>query len=213
MTLSERIRKSYDDIEREIRRSEDPFEEPLNKLWRSDPLKIAELSGAQANENVIELSVLRWSMRFNWSDKSVICDSEAGGFITRLISLIYLTEAQGVPPCGEFVSYGAIEGGMFYQKNFSETVERDCLELYRSKEAAFLKACEEIGSFNFEERHFDFAYLPRFNIRIKIWPEDEEFDSRLSFQFDRRCTYYLNAFEVKMACVDLLNRISKIAGK
>jgi hypothetical protein len=194
-------------------KSQDPFAEPSSVLRESDAAAIAERSGVPFENGEFRLTVMRWEIRISHPDLGFRAPDFLSTYVIKLLAILYMANAQAIPLANQWVPYRELKDGMFYTKSFSDTVEERVCRRFGDDLEGMRAACEELGGREVEQGDLGMVVntFPRLPLLFIIWRGDEEFEPNARILFDASATSYLNAFELRMLCGEVVNRLMGIA--
>lgn len=193
-----------------------PFDEPARILRASDPATIAANSGSiwekgENGEGAFLVRVLGGEVSISYPALAVSAPEELDSFTVKLLTVIYLSRADGTSPSGKWVAYRELPGARFYEPVMRKSVEEplsaafgDDLEAFRSTSVS-LGGVEE----DFADASYSFDLLPLVRICFLLWRADEEFASRCQALFDSNCPRHLSAFDLRMGAQEISSRLIK----
>lgn len=204
----------------QTRKGENPFDEPSRRLRASDPAQVASKAGAEwepssPGEGDIVLPVLSGEARVAFPRVEVSAPQPIGTFCLKLLTLLYLANADGARPSGEWVSYRDLPGGRFYEPVVKRSVEEPLAARFGRDSEGFLNACGRARGRveGFGDASCSFALFPHVLIAVIIWLGDEEFPPRAQLLFDSNSTHHLNAFDLRMGAQEISSMLIKAAGE
>ncbi len=191
----------------------DPFEEPVRLLRQKDPETIAENAGATWGHHRLILPFLVWDISVEHPSISYEAPAPISGFTMKLLTLLYLNRSDGAGLACNWIPYRELNDGLFYAKNFHETVEERISGRFGSNPGELLSAAGKLGAEPVEQGDAGFIIrtYPRIPLLIILWGEDEEFPASCNVLFDASSTHYLNAFELKMLCLEVAGKMIAVA--
>ncbi len=191
-----------------------PFEEPSRYLLESDPNDVATKAGVKYEEGRFYIDFMEWEIQLTYPGLQFHLPEEINTFTIKLLTLLYLSRATGVPLANQWVPYRELKDGLFYARSFNKTVEQKIETLFGSDPEALRLAGARLGSREVEQGDVGLVLrtYPRISLLIILWVGDEEFPASASILFDANATDYLNVFELRMLAGEVVNRLSKYAG-
>lgn len=195
------------------RKEQDPFAEPSALLRKSRPGDIAERAGVPWDGKEFRIGFLRWSLYVSHPELSFRAPEFLNTFVMRLLTLLYLAHARAVPPANRWVPYRELKDGLFYAKSFQDTVEERLLRRFAGDLEGLREAGLELGARVVEQGDLGLVLktFPRLPLLFIIWRGDEEFEPSTRILFDASATNYLNAFELRMLCGEVVGRLINVA--
>jgi len=196
-----------------VRDKPDPFEEPSRRLRSRNPGELAESSGAHYSEGRLILPFLAWEIVLEHPSLDFWMPDFLCTYTLKLLTLLYLDRADGTPLASHWVPYRELSDGLFYSKNFSETVEERMRTRFAAEPESLLDAAVALGGEPVEQGDAGVMLrtFPRIPLLIILWKQDEEFPAACNILFDASSTHYLNAFELKMLSGEMASRIIAVA--
>jgi hypothetical protein len=197
----------------EKERPQDPFAEPSRIVAQSDPSDIAERAGISYENGVFRIPFMRWKLLISHPGLEFQAPEFLNTFVVKLLALLYMANAKAVPLANHWVPYRELKDGLFYAKSFSDTVEeRICLRFGNDLDA-LRSACQALGGREVDQGDLGVVIhtFPRLPVLIICWRGDEEFEPNARILFDESATNYLNAFELRMLCGEIVSRLIRIA--
>jgi hypothetical protein len=191
----------------------DPFAEPSNALRLSDPASIAERAGIPFEDGEFSLGFMRWEMRISHPDLAFEAPDFLNTYVIKLLATLYMANATAAPLANQWVPYRELKDGMFYAKSFSDTVEERVCRRFGEDLEGMRDACEKLGGRKVDQGDLGMVVdtFPRLPLLFIIWQGDDEFAPNARILFDASATDYLNAFELRMLCGEIVNRLMRIA--
>ncbi len=121
------------------------------------------------------------------------------------IILHYLTNADGMDLCGEWISYRELPDGMFYFRTIPGVLE-PVLDKYKNSAGDLVKRIEESGGHRSGDFNNGAVIYPfvNFPVLVIMDEESEEFEASLRVLFDRNGSHYIKTDVVKMILVYLV---------
>ncbi len=200
-------------MEEEHGRVQDPFAGPGAALRGSDPAEIAERAGIPLEGGEFRLSFLRWNIFVTHPDLTFRAPQFLDTYVIKLLAVLYMANARAVPLANRWVPYRELKDGLFYTRSFSDTVEERVCRRFGNDLDALRDACGKLGGREVDQGDLGMVVdtFPRLPLLFIIWRGDEEFEPNARILFDASATSYLNAFELRMLCGEVLNRLMRIA--
>lgn len=194
-------------------KAQDPFAEPSGALRDGDPADIAERAGISFEGGEFRLSFMRWNIYVSHPDLSFRAPEFLDTYVIKLLAVLYMANARATPLANQWVPYRELKDGLFYTKSFSDTVEERVCRRFGNDLEALREACEKLGGREVDQGDLGMVVntFPRLPLLFIIWRGDEEFEANARILFDASATSYLNAFELRMLCGEVLNRLIRIA--
>ena len=199
--------------DKETGRPRDPFAEPSAILRGSDPVEIAERTGVPFEEGEFRLSFMLWDLCLSYPDLVLRAPLCLDTYVVKLLALLYLVQARAAPPANRWVPYRELRDGLFYAKSFSDTVEDRVCRRFGDDLEGMRSACELLGGRAVDQGDLGMVVntFPRLPILLILWRGDEEFPPSARILFDASATDYLNAFELRMLCGEVVGRLIRVA--
>ncbi|MGQ9474822.1 MAG: DUF3786 domain-containing protein [Actinomycetota bacterium] len=195
------------------RKGTDPFAEPSAILRESDPGEVAERAGVPWDGREFRVSLMRWQLYVSHPELSFRAPEFLNTFVVRLLTLLYLARARAVPPANRWVPYRELQDGLFYAKSFADTVEERLLRRFANDLDALREAGQAMGGRLVEQGDLGMVLqtYPRLPLLFILWRGNEEFGPSARILFDASATNYLNAFELRMLCGEVVGRLIAMA--
>ncbi len=199
--------------EKEQGGAQDPFLEPSEVLRKGDPAEIAERAGLPFTDGEFRLSFMRWEIRIGFPDLSCEAPDFLATYVVKLLAILYMANSRATPLANQWVPYRELKDGMFYAKSFADTVEDRICRRFGEDFDGMRAACEALGGREVDQGDLGMVIktFPRLPLLFIIWRGDEEFPPNARILFDAAATEYLNAFELRMLCGEVVNRLIRIA--
>jgi hypothetical protein len=193
--------------------TKDPFVEPSKTIRERDPAEIAERAGIPYEGGEFKLSFLSWDIRVTHPDLTFQAPDFLDTYVIKLLVFIYMANARAEPLANQWVPYRELKDGLFYAKSFSDTVEDRVCRRFGDDMNAMRTACEALGGREVDQGDLGMVIntLPRLPLMFILWRGDEEFEANARILFDASATNYFNAFELRMLCGEVVNRLIRIA--
>lgn len=190
-----------------------PFEEPSRYLVGHDPGDVAEKAGVDFKDGAFEIPFLRWKISLSHPALSFEMPDFLNTFTVKLLTLLYLSRADGVPMANQWVPYRELPDGLFYSKSFADTVEERFKDRFDGDMASLVEAGTSLGCTTVSQGDAGLVFntFPRISLLLIYWQADEEFPASASILFDASASHYLNVFELKMLASEVVTRIISIA--
>lgn len=194
-------------------RPQDPFTEPSKIIRDSDPADLSERSGIPYENGEFGLSLMRWKLYISYPELAFRAPKFLDTFVIKLLALLYMANARAVPLANQWVPYRELKDGLFYTKSFSDTVEDRLCRRFGGDLEGMGMACEALGGREVDQGDLGLVIqtFSRLPILFILWRGDEEFEPNVRILFDASAASYLNAFELRMLCGEIANRLIRIA--
>ncbi len=194
-------------------KARDPFEEPSLALRESDAGDIAERTGIPYENGEFRLQIMRWEMFISHPELEFRLPVFLDTYVIKLLAILYMANSKAVPIANQWVPYRELKDGMFYTKSFTDTVEERVCRRFGDDLEGMQSACEKLGGRGVDQGDLGMVIntFPRLPLLFIIWRGDEEFEANARILFDLSATSYLNAFELRMLCGEVVNRLIGIA--
>jgi hypothetical protein len=194
-------------------RTQDPFAEPSRTLKARSAEEIAEKTGIPYGDGEFRLAIMRWEMRISHPELSFQAPAFLDTYVVKLLVVLYMANANAVPLANQWVPYRELKDGLFYTKSFSDTVEDRVCRRFGDDLEGMRAACIKLGGREVDQGDLGMVIntFPRLPLLFIIWRGDEEFAPNARILFDVSATSYLNAFELRMLCGEVVNRLIRIA--
>ncbi len=191
----------------------DPFEEPSRYLRSRDPEDVAERAGVSFSSGAFEIPFLRWSIGLTHPGLAFSMPDFLSTFTLKLLALLYLYRADGVPPSHQWIPYRELPDGLFYSSSFADTVEDRLKNRFDGGLQALVDAGGRLGGTRVSQGDAGMVFqaFPRINLLFIFWDSDEEFPASASILFDASAPHYLNVFELKMLASEVVSRLINAA--
>jgi len=191
----------------------DPFEEPARRLQARDPEDVAAKAGALWEEGRLVIPFLSWEISLGLPSISFKVPPFLDTFTLKLLTLLYLDRADGRAISNQWVPYRELPDGLFYAKSFNETVEARVAGRFGKDPQEFRSAIAKLGAEAVEQGDTGalLRSFPRIPLLFTLWKEDEEFPPSCNILFDASAGHYLNAFELKMLCLEIVGKVMSVA--
>ncbi len=193
--------------------SRDPFEEAAYRLRSLEPQRVAELTLVSLEDSRFLIPCLRWQIEVSFPSLEFTMPPFLKTFGLRLLTLLYLANASESRSAQEWVPYRELKDGLFYSKNFSETMESRIASRFGGDLEAFSKSALELGGRPVDQGDAAFAFrmFPALPILVILWSDSEEFPADCRILFDRAATDRLSVFDLKMLSGELLSLLFKVS--
>ncbi len=194
-------------------RAKDPFAEPSKVIRERDPVEIAEKVGVPFENGRFRLSFLRWDLYLTHPELDLDGPDFLNTYVIRLLAVLYLAAAKGVALANQWVPFRELKDGLFYAKSFTDTVEDRICRRFGEDMEGMRAACEALGGREVDQGDLGMVVdtFPRLPLLFILWRGDEEFAPNARILFDMSATAYLNAFELRMLCGEIANRLIRVA--
>lgn len=199
--------------ENEGGKTRDPFFEPSGILRQNDAAAIAERAGIPYADGEFRLSFMRWEIRVSHPELDFHAPECLDTYVIKLLAVLYMANAAATPLANQWVPYRELKDGLFYTKSFSDTVEERVCRRFGDDLEGMRAACEKLGAREVDQGDLGMVIntFPRLPLLFIMWRGDEEFTPNARILFDAAATSYLNAFELRMLCGEVVNRLIRIA--
>jgi hypothetical protein len=161
-----------------------------------DPDKVALRSGCH-RDLAGDLHLVFLGQEYSVShDRFMVrrCDTggEPSSFISSLI-LTYLVADGGISPCGRWIGFRDLPGGMFYVQAFQGYSGGRLVRELKDGIQAFRRAAESLGGepLALGSASYAFYVLPRVRLALVYWEGDEEFPAQAQVLFDEAACRYM----------------------
>jgi hypothetical protein len=194
-------------------RAKDPFAEPSRTIRERNPQETAESAGVPFENGRFRLSFMRWDLYLSHPKLDLSGPDFLNTYVIRLLAVLYLASAEAVPLANQWVPYRELKDGLFYAKSFSDTVEDRICRRFGEDMEGMRAACEALGGREVDQGDLGVVVdtFPHLPLLFILWRGDEEFAPNARILFDVSATAYLNAFELRMLCGEIANRLIRIA--
>lgn len=200
------------DREEDAKTSRNPFDEPSQKLREADPNEIAGRAHVTLQEGSFGITFLAWDIKLSHPDLGFTMPPWLNTFSIKLLTLIYLSTGSDAPNADEWAPYRTLKGGLFYSKNFAETVENRIVDRFGNDLEAFRQAALALGGRQVEQADIAFVFqvFPTVPIMILLWRASEEFEASAMVLFDMNATEHLSVFDLKMLSAEVISLLVKV---
>lgn len=194
-------------------RAPDPFAEPSKAIRESDPAEIAERVGIPYENGEFRLSLMQWDIFITHPYLDFRSPDFLNTYVIKVLALLYMANTRATPLANQWVPYRELKDGLFYAKSFSDTVEDRVCRRFGDDLEGMRSACEALGGRGVDQGDLGMVVntFPRLPLLFILWRGDEEFAPNTRILFDISATAYLNAFELRMLCGEVANRLIRIA--
>ncbi len=200
-------------MEEDAKTSRNPFDEPSQRLRASDPNEIAGRAHVPLIDGGFRIPFLAWEIRLTHPDLEFTMPAWLNTFSIRLLTLIYLTSGSDAPNADEWVPYRSLKDGLFYAKNFGETVETRIVTRFGNDLESLENAALALGGRRVEQADLAFVFhtFPTIPILVMLWRASEEFEASGMILFDMNATEHLSVFDLKMLSAEVVSLLIKVA--
>jgi hypothetical protein len=200
-------------MEGDERATKDPFAEPGQLLRSSDPWEVAERASVPFDEGGFRVSLMLWNLYISHPDLDFRAPKFLDTYVIKLLAVIYLAKAEATVLANQWVPYRELKDGLFYAKSFWDTVEERVCRRFGDDIEGMRNACLALGGREVDQGDLGMVIntFPRLPLLFIVWRGDDEFASNARILFDASATDYLNAFELRMLCGEIVNRLIRIA--
>ena len=200
-------------MEEEAKTSKNPFDEPSRLLREADPKMIAARTHTALFEDGFQIPFLKWHIRLTHPDLAFTMPAWLNTFSIKLLTLIYLAVGNDAPNADEWVPYRSLKDGLFYAKNFGETVESRIVARFGHDLDALENAALALGGRRVEQADLAFVFttFPAIPLLVMLWRASEEFEASGMILFDMNATERLSVFDLKMLSSELVSLLIKVA--
>jgi len=200
-------------MEGENRATKDPFAEPTQVLKNSDPWEVAERASVRYEDNQFTVSLMLWNLHISHPELDFSAPKFLDTYVIKLLAVIYLANSEATALSNQWVPYRELKDGLFYAKSFWDTVEERVRRRFGQNIEDMRTACLAIGGREVDQGDLGIVIntFPRLPLLFIMWRGDEEFEPNTRILFDASATNYLNAFELRMLCGEIVNRLIRLA--
>ncbi len=200
-------------MEEDAKTSKNPCDEPTRRLREADPQEIAARAHIALVDGGFQIPFLRWDIRLTHPDLAFSMPAWLGTFSLKLLTLIYLAGGSDAPSADEWVPYRSLKDGLFYAKNFGETVESRIAARFGQDLEALENAALALGGRRVEQADIAFVFttFPTIPVLVMLWRASEEFEASGMILFDMNATEHLSVFDLKMLSSELISLLIKVA--
>ncbi len=193
--------------------SRNPFDEPSRRLRESDPVEVAGRAHLTFVDGAFRIPFLAWEIELTFPDLTFTMPAWLGTFGIKLLTLIYLSSGSDAPSADEWVPYRSLRDGLFYAKNFAETVESRITGRFGNDTDALDRAAAVLGGRRVEQADSAFVFhpFPTVPLLILFWRASEEFEASSTILFDSSATEHLSVFDLKMLAAEVVSLLIKVA--
>ena len=194
-------------------RAPDPLAEPSKVIRESDAAEIAERAGIPYENGEFRLSLMVWDLFVTHPDLEFRGPDFLNTYVIKVLALLYMANARATPLANQWVPYRELKDGLFYAKSFADTVEDRVCRRFGDDLEGMRAACEALGGREVDQGDLGMVVstFPRLPLLFIMWRGDEEFPPNARILFDVSATEYLNAFELRMLCGEVANRLIRIS--
>ncbi len=176
-----------------------------------DPLQMAELSGAAYAKNRFSLRYCNLPVSVDYP-KGTVSMVDAYSPLNndeRVLLLQYLSNASGLPPRGQWLSFLDLRGGPLHWLPFQREALNPLARHYGEQLDLFLELGERYGGerVNGGDVAMVIPVLPRLPLSFMLWKGDDEFPSRSMILFDSVAESYLSTAALYVMAIQALIRI------
>ncbi|GAV23650.1 DUF3786 domain-containing protein [Carboxydothermus pertinax] len=177
------------------------------KFAELDPKLMAQNAGAILLQNQIILPYFNDMVKVNWPDADFFQELSLQ---EKILVLHYLTTAIDLPPLGKWVGFSELKDGLLYLEPFRKRTTNLLVKVYGKEPEKLAQKAKALGA-KFSDKgdvSFQLKILPKIELFIVFWAEDEEFAANANILFDARARLYLEIEDlVQLASIVVLKLI------
>ena len=170
----------------------------VQKLQQADIEARCADSGTvwRPEENAVEIPFLGQAHRVGLPAFEVVRPDgdEEVPLTAKILILHYLSEASGVSPSGEWITFAQVPGGDMYLPNFQARSVDRLVRVFDGREETLAEAARPLGGVaaDYGDASVQLQVLPRVPVLVTLWRGDDEFDASGNLLFDSTVTDYLS---------------------
>jgi len=159
------------------------YERAANALREMDPNVVCGRTGATFNDGVFCVEFLGTSRAIHMPDARF--EPAEGPRIVEVLVLHYLTTTGNQSTRGDYLSFGAIPGAMFYLPSFRKRALLKLLQAFGDEPGSLGPAAATLGGGAWATGEFAWVIpvFPRIEIVCQIFPGDDEFPAEANILF------------------------------
>lgn len=187
---------------------QDAFDEAKQSMQKKRGLVIAELSGAEWQPPLLELSYLNRLIRVD--HRSGEFGENDLNFEEKIICYQYLAEASGVEGPGEDrLSFLQMPQGEHHYEPFVKEAISPLAMRFGSQPDEFIRAGMSLGGQKITggDAAFHLRVLPKISLDFMLWAGDEEFPARANILFDHKASFHLPTATLYMLGIAVSQRL------
>ena len=176
-------------------------EELATRNWTD----VARKAGAQASDDAayLEMNYLGRPVRVTAPPISVTAtdDGPEIPLAEQALVLHYLVNADGTPPCGEWITYREVEAGEFYWSAFVKRAKAPLVGFFGERPELLTELAPLVGGEGPGETGDASVIIrafPMVPIQLVLWAGDEEFPADGNLLFDRTIGRYLSTEDIAL---------------
>jgi hypothetical protein len=129
----------------------------------------------------------------------------------QILTLHYLTVADGAPMANQWVAFRELPGGMGYAPAFQGRADNRLKQTFGRDAAGFHRAARALGgeSISFGDASYLFRIFPKLWLAVVLYLADEEFGASASVLFDGAASHYLPTEDLAVIGGMLAGRLIK----
>ncbi|MBP3634006.1 MAG: DUF3786 domain-containing protein [Oscillospiraceae bacterium] len=182
----------------------------LARLMGRDPKTIARNAGICYEEEtqLFHIPTMGFSVMLHYPDYAFT--PELPGWHS-LVILHYLDLADGFPPTGREIPFGAMRSGMVRGGGIDRKCEMVIQSMKDLNEDTMADICKNIGGEPIStnaDGAWKIPFLPNFPVMLKLWLPDEEFPASGRLMVDESADHYLTIEDAVTVAEILLEQIT-----
>jgi len=170
--------------------------------------------GPEGNER-IEIRYLGQELSLNFPEGTILAASGSPVSLREEIFLLhYLEKASGSPLTGEWISFGEIPGGAFYQPVFAQRCQSALAKFFGQdpEEIRFLAGEWQGENLGLGDAGVRIPVLPRLPLALVLWRGDAEFPAEGKVLFDASVSLYLPVEDIVVMTETVVWKLVKKKG-
>ena len=183
----------------------------IQRFSSLDPLQMSELSGAAYAKNRFTLPYCNLPVTVDYpkGTVSMMDDHMPLNNDERVLLLQYLSNASGLPPRDQWLSFLDLRGGPLHWLPFQREALNPLARHYGEQPELFLELGERYGGKRVDEADVALfiPVLPRLPLTFMLWEGDDEFPSRSMILFDSVAESYLSTAALYVMAIQAMIRI------
>ncbi|OQY21993.1 MAG: hypothetical protein B6I34_06595 [Anaerolineaceae bacterium 4572_32.1] len=187
-------------------------------LARQAPHLVAARAGLvyrQLTDKSGEFAVPFWGQQFivTFPD-GIVTKAESGeppSIAEQILTLHYLTTADGVPITNHWIAFRELPGGMGYAPAFQGRADNRLKQAFGSDAQGFHRAAKALNgeSLSFGDASYLFRIFPKLWLAVVLYLADEEFSASARVLFDGAASHYLPTEDLAVIGGILAGRLIK----
>lgn len=189
----------------------------IEEFSAKDPRQMAELSGAQFDNNAIFLSYCNLPLQISYPDGNIKLSFEGDKGAAQLhlandekvIILHYLSRSCGLPLRGQWISFLELGSGQMHWSSFQREVLEPLSFKYGSSLGLFLSKGKEYGGkpFSGADAGLIIPVFPKVPVAFLLWKGGDEFPPRAQVLFDSVAGAYFTTATLFVLAKQALTRV------